>query len=1019
MLNIFPERALDSSIHTSIFIGILVMWVGTELLGWAFAGFVVPGYLAALAIVQPMAVFTTTLEAVLTFGLVWGVGKGASWLRIWSSAFGRERFLLFLMFSIPVRLVVEGVCSEQLQQMTAYLFGGATWTDVPFHSVGLVLVPLLANAFWWPGLARGALQVSVVTSVTYAVVTHVLMRYTNLHLAHLELVFESLALEFGSVPKVHIVLLTAAVVAARNNVKYGWDFNGILVPSLLAVIVTVPSKFFVTLLEVMILSYVYRGIVRLPGISGLNLEGPRQLVTMYLLSFGFKWVLSSVAEALHLNFMVSDVFGFGYLLTSLVAVKCVTKRDYFKTILPVAYTAVVGFVAGALITMALTIGSIFVLGGGAGIVSSSATTKSVSLERAVLGAYASVRRSPPASFRHNPRETRAVFSALRLLAGGGEEALKVARRELQRRGMHVQWSTRADGQRCLAAKVPRLTPAEPSGAPSLFLCGGPGPILLVPRPLSDPRALIAAAYVAHRIDVAAVVVLGFDLARDDLSPKELNRHALAQALGFRRAASAHSVLVVLSAAKGQTMVEPRSSTGQLPLRSLRRVLPNLGVRFHADHGPLQALWTLLLSKDGLLTVSMDHWASRFALEEAYRVKKRGASKRLLEHAFCSNRPWGLREQVGLGRGAAPQSFADAMSFGEFLIGEVMRWVPRGKGEPPASARYLARNLDVGLTKVLDARKRPLWLLDGGPSRGVWVFRPGSHGNWVYAASHAPSHRETAPTACTLFDQLNAPVLWISASPCPGPVRFPRVADEPAGRVSSIAEAFAEAFAIREALRPRRDEPRWEHPRRMLFVTRLVDEELLEYGAIAAVDHELLEKSERVALLQELGELHNIWPFVSPYGGQKADMPLVARTCFPLRYANALAPRHGVALWLAPQLLREADGHTSKQQRFALYAEVGVKVVSPQVAEELLGGVHSGPKVDGDNVLALMRRHLVNGLRGPLEVLKAHPSAQLLAVDKRLRVELLYLGPKKICRASSGPPSPQNSCWSRSPTVGAR
>src|SRR5262245_1367508 len=117
MLEIFPSRVLDSSIHTSLLVGILVSWLATETFGFVFAGFVVAGYLAAIAVVRPMSFVAATVEAILTYGVVWIVGAGARRLRLWNLVFGRERFLLFLVFAAPIRLFVEGIAGPHIEPL--------------------------------------------------------------------------------------------------------------------------------------------------------------------------------------------------------------------------------------------------------------------------------------------------------------------------------------------------------------------------------------------------------------------------------------------------------------------------------------------------------------------------------------------------------------------------------------------------------------------------------------------------------------------------------------------------------------------------------------------------------------------------------------------------------------------------------------------------------------------------------------------------------------------------------------
>ena len=80
-----------------------------------------------------------------------------------------------------------------------------------------------------------------------------------------------------------------------------------------------PLKFLTTLSEIIVLTVLYRGIIKLPMVQKLNLSGPRQIVSMYTLAFGLKWLIAQFAETSALQFYISDFYGFGYLLTSLVA----------------------------------------------------------------------------------------------------------------------------------------------------------------------------------------------------------------------------------------------------------------------------------------------------------------------------------------------------------------------------------------------------------------------------------------------------------------------------------------------------------------------------------------------------------------------------------------------------------------------------------------------------------------------------------------------------------------------------
>ena len=97
---------------------------------------------------------------------------------------------------------------------------------------------------------RGAIQNGVPTLLVYLLLRFVFVPYTNLSLAGFELATENIAASFLASPKAYILLVTGAVLAAAANVRYGWDFNGILVPALLALVVIEPVKFVATFVDV-------------------------------------------------------------------------------------------------------------------------------------------------------------------------------------------------------------------------------------------------------------------------------------------------------------------------------------------------------------------------------------------------------------------------------------------------------------------------------------------------------------------------------------------------------------------------------------------------------------------------------------------------------------------------------------------------------------------------------------------------------------------------------------------------
>ena len=95
-----------------------------------FAGLVVPGYLAAVFVLDPRAGIVNVVEAVFTYGLARLIGEHISRTGLTSRAFGRERFLLVVLSSVVVRLAFEG--GDPTRDLRPTRLGS-------FFSIGLVV----------------------------------------------------------------------------------------------------------------------------------------------------------------------------------------------------------------------------------------------------------------------------------------------------------------------------------------------------------------------------------------------------------------------------------------------------------------------------------------------------------------------------------------------------------------------------------------------------------------------------------------------------------------------------------------------------------------------------------------------------------------------------------------------------------------------------------------------------------------------------------------------------------------
>jgi hypothetical protein len=330
-----------------VLIGVILIWVLTELYGWPQSGLVVPGYLAGVFIIQPRAGLVVLAEAVITYGIAALLARGLPRIVPLDRAFGRNRFFLILLVSVAVRLFVEGGPFMSLLEHAGMPL------STPLNSLGLVLVPLTANAMWRTGLFKGLPMVAAPTLLVYLLLLGFLLPHTNLSFAQFELTYEDLSRDFISSPRAYMLLLIGAMMATHMAVRYGWDAGGIIIPGLLAITWVQPEKLAATLVEVLLIVGALRAIQRLPVIRTANLTGMRPLVLAFTASYVVKLLLSFGLSDKYPGLRITDLFGFGYLLPALIAVRCWRYGSLPRVIFPAVAISLAAFVAGTTIGVGL------------------------------------------------------------------------------------------------------------------------------------------------------------------------------------------------------------------------------------------------------------------------------------------------------------------------------------------------------------------------------------------------------------------------------------------------------------------------------------------------------------------------------------------------------------------------------------------------------------------------------------------------------------------------------------------
>ncbi|MBK8816246.1 MAG: poly-gamma-glutamate biosynthesis protein PgsC/CapC [Methylococcaceae bacterium] len=352
---LFPENSLSSSVIPAVWVGMSVVCFFNLRLGWVLSGLVVPGYLVPLILIKKWAAAVILLESIVTYFLVWFVSEYLSRWAPWCNFFGRDRFFALVLGSVFVRLVFDGWLLPSL---------GAWATDywhITFdyrnnlHSFGLIIVSLVANQFWKTGFLRGLIPLLTTLTLTLVIVRYGLMELTNYTLSSVSYLYEDMASSILASPKAYIIVIITAFLASRMNLLYGWDFNGILIPSLLALQWYQPIKIVGTIAESCVILWLSMLMLKTPMLSKMTIEGARKQLLFFNVSLIYKILLGYAILHFFPEQKVTDFFGFGYLLSTLVAVKIHDKGIFARLTRATLETSLVAVIGATFIGFTLTL----------------------------------------------------------------------------------------------------------------------------------------------------------------------------------------------------------------------------------------------------------------------------------------------------------------------------------------------------------------------------------------------------------------------------------------------------------------------------------------------------------------------------------------------------------------------------------------------------------------------------------------------------------------------------------------
>ncbi|GAA4642213.1 hypothetical protein GCM10023115_04380 [Pontixanthobacter gangjinensis] len=419
ILPIFPEGGLASSVITTVWVGVFVLCFFNLRFGWVLSGLVVPGYLVPLLIVKPLAAGVIVIEAVLTYTIVWvfseKIGRGK-----WPSLFGRDRFMGLILASVAVRMTLDGfVLPEVAEWMTQNWNREFDWRS-DMQSFGLVIISLMANQFWKPGIIRGMFSLVVVTALSLLIIRYGLMEFTNFRISGVSYLYEGLASSVLASPKAYMILVLTALYASHMNVKYGWDFSGILIPALIALQWYQPTKILASFGEAIVIYAIARMLLKTPWLENMTIEGGRKMLLFFNISFALKLIVGHAIVYFALDVKTTDFYGFGYLLSTLLAIKAHDKNIFprlMRSTLQVSFVgAAMGNLAGFLLALILPQAA---LGGTRSTDDAAAEAikrQDEFIVAAVGDAYSRVVRSETAAL--SIKSARALGDAIELLEAG-------------------------------------------------------------------------------------------------------------------------------------------------------------------------------------------------------------------------------------------------------------------------------------------------------------------------------------------------------------------------------------------------------------------------------------------------------------------------------------------------------------------------------------------------------------------------------------------------------------------------
>ena len=218
---------------------------------------------------------------------------------------------------------------------------------------------------------------------------------------------------------------------------------------------------------------------------------------------------------------MTDLFGFGYLLPSLLAVKMLQKKTVGRILLPALETSLLAFVLANFIGMGLDLLEPPRFTDDGRNTSDSSSTQM--LARTPMGAALTARtRARLDVARQEPLERsrsqliryRELWRKVGMALVDGPDQLRDLQADADYIGLELrELHDRGDTPAYLLLEKEESLRKQVGWDTAILFPGRLGPVLAVPRPHSEDYAAVAATYICHKIRCRAILISGVDTVR--------------------------------------------------------------------------------------------------------------------------------------------------------------------------------------------------------------------------------------------------------------------------------------------------------------------------------------------------------------------------------------------------------------------------------------------------------------------------------------------------------------------------